>query len=200
MLRFLSLNLIVLLGLSLAAQAAPVTYTIDNSHSTIGFKIRHLVSKVNGSFGDFSGKIITDEKSPTKSNVDVAIKSASIDTANAKRDEHLKSADFFDVAKHPEITFKTTKVTGTDKKFKIEGLLNLHGVEKPVVIAATSGGIAKDPWGKTRAGFSGTTKINRKDFGINWNKALDAGGIMLGDEVEISMDIEAVKDEVAAAK
>ena len=183
--------IIAIMLLGVAAQAE--TYTIDKDHSNVSFTIRHLVSKVTGNFDDFSGTINFDDKSPTKGGADVDIKTASIDTRVDKRNEHLKSPDFFDVAKYPDMTFKTTKVTGSAKKLKVTGDLTLHGVTKPVTLDAEFGGTTKDPWGNTRVGFSGKTKINRKDFGLTWNKAIETGGLMVGDDVDITLDIEAIK-------
>jgi len=178
------------------------TYEIDPSHSQVGFRIRHLVGKVPGRFTGFSGTIEYSPGKPESWKADAKIDPATINTDNEKRDGHLKSPDFFDVAKHPEMTFKSTKITDVKgETAKLHGDLTLHGVTKPVVLALELGGTTKDPWGSTRAGFTATGTVNRKDFGIVWNKALDTGGLMLGDEVAISLDIEAVlKPKEAPAK
>jgi len=172
----------------------PQTFGIDPVHSSVGFKVRHLVSKVSGSFKEFSGTIVGDPKAPAGASISLVIKTASIDTQNADRDKHLGSPDFFDAAKFPEISFKSSKITpkGGDK-FEVTGTFTMHGVSKEIVVPVTFGGLAKDPWGNERAGFSVTMTLNRKDYGITWNKVLDAGGMMLGDDVEVSIELEAVK-------
>ena len=172
----------------------PQTFGIDPVHSSVGFKVRHLVSKVSGSFKEFSGTIAGDPKAPEGASIALTIKAASIDTLNADRDKHLNSPDFFDAAKFPEITFKSSKITpkGGDK-FEVTGTFTMHGISKEIVVPVTFGGLAKDPWGNERAGFSVTMTLNRKDYGITWNKVLDAGGMMLGDDVEVSIELEAVK-------
>ena len=169
------------------------TYEIDASHSQVGFRIKHLVGKVPGRFTGFSGTIEFTPGKPESWKVEAKIDPATINTDNEKRDGHLKAADFFDVAKYPEMSFKSTKVTDAKgDTAKLHGELTMHGVTKPVVLDLEIGGTTKDPWGNTRAGFTATGKINRKDFGIVWNKTLDAGGLMLGEEVAVSLDIESV--------
>jgi len=190
---FLSLVLIFAVLGARAAEPAP-TFNVDPVHSSVAFKIRHLVSKVSGAFKDFSGTIVGDPKEPAGASVAFTIKAASIDTLNPDRDKHLNSPDFFDTAKFPEITFKSTKIApkGGDK-YEATGIFTMHGVSKEIVVPVTFGGLAKDPWGNERAGFSVALTLNRKDYGINFNKVLDAGGMMLGDDVEISIELEAVK-------
>lgn len=187
------------------AAAAPSlraeVYEIDASHSQVGFRIRHLVGKVPGRFTSFSGTIEFTPGKPSSWRTDAKIDAASINTDNEKRDGHLKSPDFFDAAQYPAITFKSTKVTeAKGETAKLHGDLTMHGVTKPVVLDLELGGTTKDPWGNTRAGFTATGVINRKDFGIVWNKALDAGGLMLGEEVALSLDIEAVLKPKEAPK
>jgi len=171
------------------------TYTVDKSHSEANFSVRHLVSKVSGKFDDFSGSITTDGKSAETSSVEFTIKTASVDTGNADRDKHLQTADFFDAAKNPEITFKSTSIKPTAKKnvYDVTGDFTMRGVTKRITLPVEFNGFAKDPWGNQRAGFSATTTVNRKDYGINWNKALDNGGYLLSDDVDITVNIEAVK-------
>ena len=186
------------LFVSLLFAALPLlaeTYNVDKNHSEATFKIRHLMSKVSGKFDDFSGKITTDGKDAATSSVEFTIKTASIDTSNENRDKDLKSANFFDVEKYPEITFKSTSIKSTGKKnvYDVTGDLTMHGVTKKVTLPVEFLGFGKDPWGGERAGFSLATTLNRKDFGINWNKALDNGGMLLGDDVDISVNIESVK-------
>ena len=181
----------VLAVLSPAVRAE--TYEIDASHSQVGFRIKHLVGKVPGRFTGFSGTIEFTPGKPESWKVVAKIDPATINTDNEKRDGHLKSPDFFDVAKYPEMSFKSTKVTDAKgETAKLHGELTMHGVTKPVVLDLELGGTTKDPWGNTRAGFTATGKVNRKDFGIVWNKTLDAGGLMLGEEVSVSLDIESV--------
>jgi polyisoprenoid-binding protein YceI len=182
-------------ALTAAAQEKPATLTIDPSHSSVTFRVRHLLNKVDGRFDEFSGTITGDPKKPESAAVAFTIKAASIDTRVEKRDAHLRSADFFDVEKFPEITFKSTRITsrGGDA-YDVAGVLTMHGVSKDVVLPVSFLGEIKDPWGKTRAGFTLSMTLNRKDFGINWNKALDQGGLMLGDDVDVTIDLQAVRE------
>jgi polyisoprenoid-binding protein YceI len=184
----------------LLATAVPVraqsTWEIDAAHSSVGFAIRHMmVSNVRGTFGKFSGTVKANEKDLSESTVEATIDVASIDTGNAKRDDHLRSPDFFDVAKYPTITFKSRKITPAgDKKWKVTGDLTMHGVTKEVTLDV-EGPTAevKDPQGNLRAGATVTTKLSRNDFGITWSKTLDGGGLVLGDEVNVTIDVEGVK-------
>jgi len=179
------------LALPLAAGAA--TWDIDPGHSGVEFKIRHFFSKVPGSFTDYSGTIEFDPENPLASSVEVIIQTASVNTNDEKRDGHLQSPDFFNVEEFPEMTFKSTKVKkGKGDLLLIEGVLTMLGVEKPVTLEGEFFGSGPDAWGGTRAGFSATTTINRKDFGMEWNKAMDKGGAILGEDVAISIEIEAV--------
>ncbi len=195
MLKKALLSALILMITTASLYAAPEKYFIDRAHSSMGFSIRHLmVSNVKGEFGEFTGTIMLDEADPANSNVEVAINAASIDTENAKRDDHLRSADFFDVQNHPEITFKSTKVEKTADGFMIFGDFTMHGVTKAISFPATLLGKITGMGGETRVGFEAITKINRKDFGMTWNKALDAGGVVLSEEVKIELNIEAVKE------
>lgn len=181
----------VLSVLSSALRAG--VYEIDSSHSSVGFRIRHLVGRVPGRFTNFSGTVSYEPGKPQSWKVDASIDPASINTDNGKRDAHLKAPDFFDTAKCAEISFKSTKVTDVKGDMaKLHGDLTMHCVTKPVVLDLEVGGVAKDPWGNERAGFSAMGKINRKDFGIIWNKTLDNGGMMLSDDVDVFFEIEAV--------
>jgi len=187
---FLTLTLLLV---ATQALAAPQTYEIDPVHSRVEFTIRHMFSKVTGNFGAFKGTISYDAATPATSSVSVEIDASSIDTNNERRDGHLKSPDFFDVAKYPALTFTSTKVTPVSEgKFKVEGNLTMHGVTKPAVLDAAFLGAGPGLDGVTRAGFEGTTKVDRKDFGIVWNKALDQASTLLGDDVLINLEIEAV--------
>jgi polyisoprenoid-binding protein YceI len=185
----------VLLALALAgnAQAAPQSWTIDPNHSQVGFSIRHFFSKVPGNFTKFSGTIVYDPAKPTASSVKAEIDAASIDTRNEKRDGHLKSEDFFFVEKYPTWTFESTKVTpAADGKLSVEGNLTMRGVTKPVTLDVSFLGAGPSMNGEQRSGFEVAGKINRKDFGIMWNKTLDQGGTMLGDDVDIRISVEGV--------
>ncbi|MDO8804699.1 MAG: YceI family protein [Elusimicrobiota bacterium] len=169
-------------------------YMIDADHSSVGFSIKHLgISKVNGKFKEFSGTIMVDEKNLAACSVEVEIKTASVDTANEKRDTHLKAADFFDAEKNPLITFKGTKVKKTKSGYTVSGAFSLHGVTKEINIPFT---IVKgsDPWGKTRVGIEGALTINRQDYGIKWNKVMDNGGVLISNDVKIELAVEAVKE------
>lgn len=183
---------VAVLILSSSAALRAETYDIDASHSQVGFRIKHLVGKVPGRFTKFSGTIDFTPGKPETWKVDAKIDPASINTDHEKRDGHLRAPDFFDTAKYPEMSFKSTKVTAVKgETAKLHGDLTMHGVTKPVVLDLELGGTTKDPWGNQKAGFSATGKVNRKDFGIVWNKTLDTGSLMLGEEVEVSIDVEA---------
>jgi len=170
-------------------------YVIDSTHSSVVFKVKHLaISSVPGRFGDVAGKFSFDPAKVEASMAEATIKATSINTMDPKRDDHLKGADFLDVAKFPAIQFKTTKIEKvSDTAFNAHGDLSIHGVSKPVVLAVTYGGAAKDPWGKERAAFEAKTTINRKDFGLTWSKTLETGGLVVGDDVQITLEIEGVK-------
>jgi polyisoprenoid-binding protein YceI len=175
------------------ARAEALKLKLDAEHSTVGFKVRHLFTKVNGQFRGFEGTIDFDQQSPGNSKLAVTIQASSIDTNVAARDTDLKSARFFDVAKFPTLTFVSTTVTSSGpNRAAIRGVLTMHGVSKEVVIDTEFLGGGKDPWGNQRFSFHGETKVNRKDFGMAWNQAIEAGGVMVGDEVEIILDAEAV--------
>jgi polyisoprenoid-binding protein YceI len=179
--------------------AAPQSYEIDPVHSRVEFTIRHMFSKVTGNFGAFKGTILYDAAAPANSSVNAEIDASSIDTNNDRRDGDLKSANFFDVAKFPTLTFTSTKVTpGSEGKLKVEGKLTMHGVAQPVVLDAAFLGSGPGLDGATRAGFEASTKVDRKDYGIVWNKTLDQGGTLLGDDVQISLEIEAVAPDAGA--
>jgi polyisoprenoid-binding protein YceI len=193
--KWLALTFILFVA-AVAAQAADPTetYTVDPVHSSVAFKIRHFVSKVSGEFKDYSATITGNPKDPANASITFTIKAASITTDNAQRDKHLNSADFFDTAKYPEITFKSTKITPKGgEQYDVAGTFTMHGVTKEIVVPVTFSGVVKDPWGNERAGFSVDMTLNRKDYGIVWNKVLDQGGTMLGDDVAVSIDFEAVK-------
>ncbi len=200
-------KLLAAAALSLLAVALPTvaraadTYNVDKGHSEVSFKVKHLLGKVPGRFNDFSGTIVFDPAKPETSSVEFAIKATSIDTANGDRDGHLRSADFFDVEKFPEITFKSTAVkVVAPNRFQVTGAFTMHGVTKTIILPVEYLGEAKDPWGNTKAGYAAETVINRKDYGIVWNKSLDTGGTLLGEEVEIAINLEVGKAKPAEAK
>lgn len=191
----------------MATTTVPTTisgaYKIDTSHSRVGFVARHaMVTKVRGSFNDFEGTGYFDVEDPSKSHLELTIKAASIDTRNADRDAHLRSNDFFAMDEYPEITFASTKVeAASDHTYRVTGDLTIKGVTKPVTFDLEYTGDVIDPWGNTRVGFEGSTTVNRKDWGVNFNVALEAGGVLVSENVTLEFEISAVRvaaDEVAA--
>lgn len=174
-----------------AGNSSAGTWKIDPAHSGVTFMVTHLmISKVRGNFGDVSGTVVTDG-TPEGSKIDVEIGAASVSTHDAGRDTHLRSADFFDVAKFPKIHFVSTSIKPkSDTEFRIAGNLTIRDVTRPVEMEATSEGSRRDPWGNDRAGFSATLKIDRRDFGLTWNQALEAGGVMVSNDVKLSIDVE----------
>lgn len=167
-------------------------WTLDPVHSEVGFTVRHLmVSKVRGRFATFSG-VITVADNPLESTATATIDASSILTGDENRDTHLRSSDFFDVEKHPEISFRSTSVVAKGSDYVVTGDLTIHGVTRSVDLATEYNGVSGDPWGGTRAGFSASTEISRKDFGIEFNMPLDGGGVMVGDKVQINIEVEAV--------
>lgn len=177
------------------------TWQIDSAHSGIHFSVRHLViAKVRGQFSRWTGALTVPDGDFSRATVDVAIDATSIDTGVAERDAHLKSADFFDVASFPELTFRGGRIEpkGADR-FALVGDLTIRGITREVVLDVESAGQTKDPWGNVRAGFAGKTAVDRKQFGLTWNQALEAGGVMVGDKVEIEVEVEAVRQDATAA-
>ena len=170
-------------------------WVIDPSHSEIAFKVKHLmISNVKGTFGEFEAQVLTDGSDFSTAEINFSLKAASIDTGSADRDTHLRSADFFDAENFKELTFKATsfKPTGDDT-FALSGDLTIKGISKPVKLEVEFGGLMSDPWGNEKAGFSINGKINRKDWGLNWNAALEAGGVLVGEEVRINCELELLK-------
>jgi len=183
---------LAIFGLIGVTNAEAAIYKVDTDHSSVTFKVKHLLTSVTGTFNTYEGTIEYELGKPEVWKAEGTIQTASIDTRHQKRDTHLKSADFFGVEMFPVIEFKSTGVVdATDKTAKLNGLFKMHGVEKPITLDVQIHGIATDPWGNTKAAFTGMTKINRKDYGINWNQALDNGGVLVGEEVEITLEIEA---------
>ena len=178
-----------------------MTWQIDAAHTEINFSARHMmISKVRGTFESFRGDVEFNPQDLTNGSVEVTIDASSINTRNEQRDGHLKSGDFLDVENYPNIVFKSTgaELTGTNEGL-LKGNLTIRGVTKPVVLNVEYGGTAQSPWGSTSAGFSATTKINRKDWGLTWNQALETGGVLVGEEITISLEVELVQQVAEAA-
>ncbi|MFH1811206.1 MAG: YceI family protein [Pseudomonadota bacterium] len=174
--------------------ASAAQWDVDPAHSQANFSVRHMtVSTVRGTFTGISGTFDIDEKDPTKGQIDVAIDVNTVDTKVEKRDQHLKSPDFFDPAKYPAMTFKATKITGKKGKYKVHGDLTIRDKTKPVVLDVTTTGPVKSPWGQTVVGVEATTTINRQDFGVAWNNKLETGGLVVGNEVKIDLALELIK-------
>ena len=186
----LKLSAPALVLLATVARAEP--WTFDLAHSRVGFSVRHMmVSNVEGSFHEVKATVDLDDKNPTKSTVEFTITTSSVDTQNADRDKHLKSPDFFDVTKFPSMTFKSTKIVGAGKnKFKVTGDLTIRDVTKPITLDVTLSDPVTNPWGKTVRGVEASGKLNRHDFGLNWNKTLDKGGVLVSDEVKLAINGE----------
>lgn len=185
-----------LVSLLLSPSLWAATYNLDASHSEVGFSVKHLMlSNVKGRFGKFEGSFDYDAKTKTLSAVEVKVDIASIDTNEKKRDQHLASPDFFDAGKYPSMTFKADKVTGVEagKSVQVPGTLTLHGVTKPVTLEVDFRGTTTDPYGNERLVFGATTKIKRSEFGVSWNKNMDKGGVVVGEDVAVSIEAESIK-------
>ena len=181
---------------STAIPASVVTWKLDPAHSAAEFKVRHMmISNVKGSLTGLTGTLTENTANPTSSSVEATIDVNTISTGDAQRDGHLKSADFFEAEKYPTMTFKSTEVKRKGEgEYAVTGDLTLHGVTRPVTFAVEGPSApGKDPWGNTRIGLSATTKINRKDFGLAWNSALETGGVLVGEEVSLSLDVQFIK-------
>lgn len=190
-------SLLATLAVALLAptSASAASYKVDADHTTVAFQVRHLFTNVQGRFDRFEGTIEFDPAKPEATKVEGTIDAASINTNVEQRDKHLRSDDFFDVEKFPKISFVSTGTAAIDaskKSGKLQGKLTIRGVEKPVTLDVTYLGAGKDPWGNQRAGFSAHTTIDRKDFGLAWNETLESGGLLVGDEVKISIDAEGI--------
>jgi polyisoprenoid-binding protein YceI len=174
-------------------------WDFDVAHSSINFSVRHLmVSKVRGQFTKWSGSLEFDEQEPTRARVEAQLDAASIDTKDAQRDAHLRSADFLDTERFPTISFKSTGIEKVgDARFSMKGELTIRGITKPVTLDVEYAGRAKDPWGGERVGFSARTSIDRKDFGLTWNQLLETGGVLVGEKVDIELEIEAIRRKSA---
>ncbi len=197
----------VVCGVAMVAALAAVTgiaaaesarYAVDPDHSIIEFQVKHMViSKTTGRFTDFTGFVDLDAEAGQVKAIEATIKAASLNTNHDKRDAHLRGPDFFDVDKYPALLYKMKNLKKMGDEYTAFGDLTLHGVTQEVTLVGTMNGVTKDPWGNVRAGFTGKGKLNRKDFGMNWNKALDSGGLIVGDEVDIRLEIEAIKAKPA---
>ncbi len=171
-------------------------YTLDPTHTRLGFVARHaMVTKVRGAFTDFTGTAVLDAEHPTRSRAEVTIAVASVVTGNGQRDEHLRTNDFFDAATYPEIRFVSTKAEAVgDNNYRLTGDLTIKGITKSVAVDFEFTGLAADPWGNQRAGFEGKAVINRKDFGVNFNAALEAGGVLVSDKITLEFDVSAIRN------
>ena len=179
---------------STATLPATGTWTIDPSHSEVGFAVRHLgISKTRGRFGAFSGTLTVDAENPANSRVDVEIDAASVDTKDTGRDEHLRGGDFFGTDEFPTITFRSPGVQGAGSDWTVDGDLTIKGVTRRVTLDTELVGLQRDPWGNDRVGFAATTEVNREDFGLTWNAALETGGVLVGKTVKINLEVEAIK-------
>jgi polyisoprenoid-binding protein YceI len=189
--RFLTLAAALLVAWPAVAAE---TYSVDPAHANVAFQVRHFMSQVPGRFNTFEGKVHIDRDEPEASSVEFTIQAESIDTSNEKRDEHLRSPDFFDVANHPTITFTSTsmKKVGQDS-YEVTGDFTMRGVTKSITLPVKVLGEMKDPWGNQRIGFEISTTVNRKDYGITYNKILDQGGLMLGEDVAVTVNLQAVQ-------
>ena len=176
-------------------------WDFDLSHSSVNFHVRHLmVSKVHGRFTSWNGTLELDEEDLTKSKLTVTIDAASVDTKEQKRDDHLRSPDFFEVEKYPHLTFVSKEIKrASNDRYLVAGDLTIRGITKAVTLEVEGGDVVKDPWGGTRTGFSAKTSVNRKDFGLTWNLALEAGGFVVGDKIEITLEIEAIQKAASVA-
>ena len=195
--RRVAVSCVIALILAFSAAANAANWKVDQSHTTVGFSVSHIFTSVQGRFDRFDGTIVFDPEKPESAIVRATVEASSINTNNAKRDKHLRSDDFFDVEKHPMASFESTSgVTGMKgNSGKLAGNLTIHGVTKPVVFDVTFRGQGKDPWGNVRAGFAASLNINRKTYGLNWNEVLETGGLLVGEEVEIRIDVEGILGE-----
>ncbi|MEP6690607.1 MAG: YceI family protein [Gemmatimonadaceae bacterium] len=176
------------------ATSTTTTWKLDPSHSDVSFSAKHMmITTVRGRFSDVSGTIALDESDITKSRVEATLGAASIDTRVEQRDAHLKSADFLDIETHPSITFTSTEIEAGDGEFTVTGTLTIRGVAKPISLLVTSEGRSKDPWGGERIAFSASAKLDRREFGLLWNQALEAGGVLVSNEIRIVIEAQAVK-------
>ncbi len=176
------------------ATGTKTTWKLDPSHTLVEFSAKHLmITTVKGRITDVEGSIVSDERDPKNSSVEATLKAASIDTRTDQRDQHLRSADFLNAEQFPEIKFRSTRIEGGKENFKLTGDLTIRDVTRPITLDVQFEGQQKDPWGGERVGFSATGKIDRRDFGLTWNQALETGGVVVGNDIKISLEVEAVK-------
>lgn len=176
------------------AAGTRTTWKIDPTHTSVEFSAKHLmISTVKGIIADVQGAIYTDEKNPQNSSVEATLKATSIDTRTDQRDQHLRSADFLNVEKYPEINFKSTRITGDKEHFKLTGDLTIRDVTREITLDVQFEGRTKDPWGGERVGFNANGKFDRRDFGLTWNQALETGGVVVGNDIKVNIEVEAVK-------
>lgn len=178
------------------AAGTRTAWKLDPAHTLVEFSAKHLmISTVKGRITDIEGTIYTDEKNPTNSSVEATLKAASLDTRTDQRDQHLRSADFLEVEKYPEIVFRSNLIQGEKDRFKLTGDLTIRDVTRPITLDVEFEGSTRDPWGGERVGFSAKGKIDRRDFGLTWNQVLETGGVVVGNDIKISIEVEAVKAE-----
>ena len=178
---------------TLDATKAAQTYAIDKMHSEVAFQVRHLLTKVRGRFTEFAGTVVFDQEHPEQSSASLTIEASSVDTGTPDRDAHLRSDDFFAVGTHPTLTFASSRIVKTgDESYDVTGTLTIRGVAREITLPVTYLGTARDPWGNVRAGFEAGLTLNRKDFGLTWNAALETGGFLVGDEVRVNLSIQAI--------
>ena len=176
------------------AAGTRTTWKIDATHTSVEFSAKHLmITTVKGRIAEVEGTIYTDEKNPQNSSVEATLKATSIDTRTDQRDQHLRSADFLNVEKYPEIKFKSTRITGDKEEFKLTGNLTIRDVTKEITLDVHFEGRNKDPWGGERVGFNATGKFDRRDFGLTWNQALETGGVVVGNDIKVNIEVQAVK-------
>jgi polyisoprenoid-binding protein YceI len=190
-------KLFLLSSLIFSTNAFAASYKVDPAHSLIQFKVRHLaIATVRGNFVDFDGEFDFDPENIQKASAKATIAAKSVDTSNEKRDDHLRSGDFFNVEKNPSITFVSKEIKNVSgNNFVVVGDITINGVTKSIELDAEFNGVATDPWGNDRAGFTAESKLDRRDFGLTWNKALEAGGFVVGDEVKIHLEVEGIKNK-----
>jgi polyisoprenoid-binding protein YceI len=180
--------------MSTVTTPARATWALDPAHSHVEFSVRHLmIATVKGRFSDVKGTVVTEEGDPSRTEIDVTIAAASVDTRIQQRDDHLRSADFFDVEKFPTLSFRSRRVAVAGEGLQVTGDLTIRGITREVLLDVTSNGRQADPWGGLREGFEATARIKRSDFGLTWNQALETGGVVVGDEVKIAIDVELVR-------
>ena len=177
-----------------ASAAIATSWKVDPSHSHAEFAVRHLmIATVRGRFAEVTGTLAGDETDPAGASIELTIPVDGIDTRESQRDAHLRSADFFDAEHHPAITFRSSRIVKAGNEFAVMGDLTIRGVTKPITVQVETGGRVRDPWGNERLGFSATARLNRKDFGLHWNQTLETGGVLVGDEVKVTVELELVR-------